>query len=304
MIALSVEESRNPIRVVVISGLSGSGKSTAIRALEDIGFFCIDNLPIVLLPKLTELFPNSGGEIEQIALVVDARESRFLGQFQETIDRIRADGSRVEVMFLECSDKILIRRYNETRRRHPLDPGGSVEEGIRRERLLLQSLSQAADQVFDTTDLDPHQLRRMIQEHFTRIQPGHEMGLVLVSFGFKYGIPAQADLVFDVRFLPNPYFVADLKHKDGTDDQVASYVLSDENAGIFLERLSGFITDFRPLYDREGKSYLTVGIGCTGGRHRSVAIVEEMRRRLDPAGGRASGRASRPVLVRHRDVNR
>ena len=282
MIAANMDESRYPIRVVVISGLSGSGKSTAIRALEDIGFFCIDNLPVVLLPKLIELFPSSGGEIEQIALVVDAREPRFLDHFRENIDRIRTEGSRVEVLFLECSDKILIRRYNETRRRHPLAPDGSVEEGIRRERELLQSLKQAAGQVFDTTDLNPHQLRQMVQEHFIRVQSGHEMNLVLVSFGFKHGIPAQADLVFDARFLPNPYFVADLRNKNGTDPQVASYVLNDGDAKMFLERLAGFITDFRPLYDREGKSYLTVGIGCTGGRHRSVAIVEEIRSRLDP----------------------
>ncbi len=153
-----------------------------------------------------------------------------------------------------------------------------------------------AAQVFDTTDLNPHQLRQMVQEHFIRVQSGHEMNLVLVSFGFKHGIPAQADLVFDARFLPNPYFVADLRSKNGTDPQVASYVLSDGDAKMFLERLAGFITDFRPLYDREGKSHLTVGIGCTGGRHRSVAIVEEIRRRLDPSGG--------PVLVRHRDMDR
>ena len=296
MSATNTDEGRHPIRVVVISGLSGSGKSTAIRALEDIGFFCIDNLPVVLLPKLIELFPSSGGEIEQIALVVDAREPRFLDHFRENIDRIRTEGSRVEVLFLECSDKILIRRYNETRRRHPLAPDGSVEEGIRRERELLQSLKQAAGQVFDTTDLNPHQLRQMVQEHFIRVQSGHEMNLVLVSFGFKHGIPAQADLVFDARFLPNPYFVADLRNKNGTDPQVASYVLNDGDAKMFLERLAGFITDFRPLYDREGKSYLTVGIGCTGGRHRSVAIVEEIRSRLDPSGG--------PVLVRHRDMDR
>jgi UPF0042 nucleotide-binding protein len=296
MTAPDMEKSRHPIRVVIISGLSGSGKSTAIRALEDIGFFCIDNLPIVLLPKLTELFPSSGGEIEQIALVVDARESRFLDQFQETIDRIRTEGGRVEVLFLECADKVLIRRYNETRRRHPLAPDGSVEEGIQHERNLLKLLGRAADQVFDTTDLNPHQLRQIVQEHFTRIQSGHEMNLVLVSFGFKYGIPAQADLVFDARFLPNPYFVGELRSKDGTNPRVASYVLNNGDAEMFLDRVVKFIADFRPLYDREGKSYLTVGIGCTGGRHRSVAIVEELRRRLGSSG--------EPLLVRHRDMER
>jgi UPF0042 nucleotide-binding protein len=171
-----------------------------------------------------------------------------------------------------------------------------VEEGIQIERRLLQSLRQSADQVFDTSDLNPHQLRQMVQEHYTRIQPGHEMNLVLLSFGFKHGIPAQADLVFDARFLPNPYFVADLRDKDGTDPKVASYVIGDENARMFLERILGFVTDFRPLYDREGKSYLTVGVGCTGGRHRSVALVEEIHRRLDPSAG--------PVVVRHRDMGR
>lgn len=291
-----MDDVRHPIRVVVISGLSGSGKSTAIRALEDIGFFCIDNLPVVLLPKLVELFPSSGDEIEQIALVVDARESRFLDQFQENIDRIREKGGRVEVLFLECSDQILIRRYSETRRRHPLAGGGSVEEGIQAERQLLQALRRSADQVFDTSDLNPHQLRQMVQERYTSIQPGHEMSLVLVSFGFKHGIPAQADMVFDARFLPNPYFVADLKNKDGTDPDVVAYVFGDGNAEVFLDRVVGFINEFRLLYDREGKSYLTVGIGCTGGRHRSVALVEELNRRLDPSGG--------PVLVRHRDKER
>lgn len=289
-------ESRQPVRVVVLSGLSGSGKSTAMHALEDIGFFCIDNLPIVLMPKLVELFPRSPDEIEQIALVIDAREGRFLSGFQEKIDEIRNEGSRVEMMYLECADAILIRRYNETRRRHPLAPDGTVEEGIQRERVLLDTLRQAADQVIDTSDLNPHQLRQIIQDHFTRIQPGHEMNLALVSFGFKHGIPAQADLVFDVRFLPNPYFVSHLKHLDGKDQAVASFVFGNREAEMFIEHITGFITTFRPMYDREGKSYLTVGIGCTGGRHRSVAIVEELGRRLQGDTG--------SLVIRHRDVNR
>jgi UPF0042 nucleotide-binding protein len=291
-----IEEGHQPVRVVVLSGLSGSGKSTAIHALEDIGFFCIDNLPIVLMPKLVELFPRTPGEIEQIALVIDAREGRFLDEFQEKIDGIRAEGSRVEMVFLECTDAVLIRRYNETRRRHPLAPEGTVEEGIQRERVLLDALRKAADQVIDTSGMNPHQLRQIIQDHFTQIQPGHEMNLALVSFGFKYGVPAQADLVFDVRFLPNPYFVSNLKHLDGKDPAVASFVFGNREAEMFIEHVTNYITAFRPLYDREGKSYLTVGIGCTGGRHRSVSIVEELGRRLKGDTG--------PLVIRHRDVNR
>lgn len=293
---LNVVSNRQPVRVVIISGLSGSGKSTAIHALEDVGFFCIDNLPIVLLPKLVELIPRSPQEIEQVALVVDAREGRFLDDVPEVIERIREEGSRVEVVFLDCTDAVLLRRYNETRRRHPLASQGSIEEGIQRERGLLAGLRRAADQVIDTSDMNPHMLRQMVQDHFTRIQPGHEMSMALVSFGFKYGIPAGADLVFDVRFLPNPYFVTAMREKDGEDREVASYVLDNEDAQVFLQHVSGYLSTFRPLYDREGKSYLSVCIGCTGGRHRSVAIVEELQRRLQDKTG--------PLVVRHRDVDR
>jgi len=291
-----IEESRRPARVVIISGLSGSGKSTAIRALEDIGFFCIDNLQIVLLPKLIELFPRTTDEIEQIALVVDAREARFLDGFHENIDRIKSEGSRVEVMFLDCSDKVLIRRYNETRRRHPLAPESTVEEGISREREILKTLRQKADQVIDTSEFTLHQLRRIISEHFSQIQPGHEMNVVLVSFGFKYGIPSQADLVFDVRFLPNPYFVQELRGETGLSSQVASFVMDADEAGQLIEHVTEYLDKFRPHYDREGKSYLTVAIGCTGGRHRSVAIVEELSKRLRSDGC--------PLVIRHRDINR
>lgn len=286
----------HPIRVVVLSGLSGSGKSTAIHALEDMGFFCIDNLPIVLLPKLIELFPCAPGEIEQIALVVDARESRFLADFQETMERIRAEGGRVEVLFLDCADRVLLRRYSETRRRHPLSPGGSIEDGIASEREILAGLRQAADRVIDTTDLTPHQLRELVQHHFTLADPGHAMTLNLLSFGFKHGIPPQVDLVFDVRFLPNPYFVPEMREKSGRDEEVADYVLSSQHAALLLEHVMSYLTTFRPLYDREGKSYLTVGIGCTGGRHRSVAITEELGRRV--------AAQHLPVAVKHRDVDR
>lgn len=293
---LNVVSSRQPVRVVIISGLSGSGKSTAIHALEDVGFFCIDNLPIVLMPKLVELIPRSPQEIEQVALVVDAREGRFLDDFQEVVERIREEGSRVEVVFLDCTDTVLVRRYNETRRRHPLAQQDSIEEGIQRERALLAVLRRAADQVIDTSDMNPHMLRQMVQDHFTRIQPGHEMNMALVSFGFKYGIPAGADLVFDVRFLPNPYFVPQMREQTGRDQDVATYVLENGDAETFLQHVSSYLATFRPLYDREGKSYLSVCVGCTGGRHRSVAMVEALGRRLHDTTG--------PLVIRHRDVDR
>jgi UPF0042 nucleotide-binding protein len=285
-----------PIRVVVITGLSGSGKSTAIRALEDIGFFCIDNLPVVLLPKLMELFPSKPDEIEQIALVVDAREARFLAGTREAIERIRADGGRVQILFLECSDAVLQRRYSETRRRHPLSPSGSVEEGIGLERQLLQGLREVADWVIDSSEMTVHQLRELIQQHFERSDQGLCMNLALVSFGFKHGIPPMSDLVFDVRFLPNPYFVPELRDKTGIEPPVRDYVLQNPAAQELLSQVENFVETFRPLYDREGKSYLTVAVGCTGGRHRSVTIAEELGRRLR--------RGQVPVVVRHRDLER
>jgi UPF0042 nucleotide-binding protein len=291
-----LQEVGRPARIVIISGMSGSGKSTAIRALEDIGFFCIDNLPVVLLPKLIELFPRQPDEIEQIALVVDARESRFLASFTETLDRVRSEGGRVEVIFLDCTDQVLQRRYSETRRRHPLAPEDSIEAGIGKERTLLEALRREADRIIDTSGLNPHQLRQIVQEHFSTVQQGFEMTLALMSFGFKHGIPPLCDLVFDVRFLPNPYFVPELREQAGQDRAVADFVLADPNTNLLIERVLDFLETFRPLYDREGKSYLTVGIGCTGGRHRSVAVVEELGHRLRRGGV--------PVVVRHRDMDR
>lgn len=284
------------IRVVIISGLSGSGKSTAIRALEDIGFFCIDNLPVVLLPKLIELFPSRPEEIEQIALVIDARESRFLTDFGTVIERVRFEVGRVEVIFLDCADEALLRRYSETRRRHPLSPDGSVEEGVRIERGLLDVLRRSADRVIDTSELNPHELRQQIQAAFTGTDVVGRMNLALVSFGFKYGLPNMCDLVFDVRFLPNPYFVPEFRDQPGTDPAVSAFVLESPESQALLDVLERFLVTFRPLYEREGKSALTVGIGCTGGRHRSVAIAEELGRRLRAV---AEG-----VSVRHRDVGR
>lgn len=290
------DEKSRPIRVVILTGMSGSGKSTAIRALEDIGFFCIDNLPVVLLPKLIELFPHQPDEIEQIALVVDAREGRFLPDFKDTIDRVRNSGGRVEVLFLDCKDEVLLRRYSETRRRHPLSPDASVENGIGKERDLLKPLRPEADRVIDTSGLNPHQLRKTIQDHFSQTSAGHAMNLALLSFGFKHGIPQLCDLVFDVRFLPNPYFLQELRSKTGTDKDVYDFVMASKEAQLLVDRVVDYIETFRPLYDREGKAYLTIGIGCTGGKHRSVAIAEKI--------GRVLISTELPVVVRHRDIEK
>ncbi len=295
MLNSSLQRVPSPVRLLIISGLSGSGKSTAIRALEDTGFFCIDNLPIVLLPKLIDLFPRSGENIERIALVIDAREERFLNEFDRNIERIREEGGRVDVVFLDCADEVLVRRYNETRRRHPVAPEGSVEEGIARERIILKPLREAAGQVFDTTALTPHELRRIISDRFSRVEPGQEMTMALVSFGFKFGIPAQVHLVFDVRFMANPYFDDKLRDENGLNPEVAGFVMRDPDAEKFLEHVIAYLDAFRSRYNNEGKSYLTLGIGCTGGKHRSVVMVEELARRLK-SGGLA-------VAVRHRDLS-
>jgi UPF0042 nucleotide-binding protein len=292
---LGIRRPDRSVRVVIISGLSGSGKSTAIRALEDIGFFCIDNLPVVMLPKLIELFPSQPEEIEQIALVIDARESRFLDDFELTLARVREGGGRVDVIFLDCSESVLQQRYSETRRRHPLSKNGSVEEGIRNERHHLLVLRKAANRIIDTSGLNPHQLRKAVQQYFSQTK-SNQLNLAILSFGFKHGVPPLIDLVFDVRFLPNPYFVPELRDRVGTDQSIRDFVLQSSESGLLIEHVMDYLDTFRPYYDREGKSYLTLGIGCTGGRHRSVVIAEQLGKQL--IGQNV------PVDVRHRDIER
>lgn len=266
-----------PSRIVVLTGMSGSGKSTATRALEDIGFFCIDNLPVVLLPKMTEL-ASAASDIRLLAIVIDAREGRFLFEAPKFIEEAKKAGNPIEVLFLDSSDDVLIRRFSETRRRHPLAPEGSVTEGIKLERERLSDLRKLADQIIDTSALTVHELKSLIQNRFSQSQ---QLGpaVSLLSFGYRYGIPAQADLVFDVRFLPNPYFVPELKPFTGRDPRVAQYVLEREETQAFLERLIDLCEFLLPHYKREGKAYLTVAIGCTGGKHRSVAISEQLAKR-------------------------
>ncbi len=282
-------------QVVILTGVSGSGKSTALRALEDAGFYCVDNLPILFLEKLLELSGHTAGEVSRIALVVDAREGRFLAEAPRIIEEVRQNGSDVQMLFLDASDDALVRRYSETRRRHPLAGGGSVPDGISAERRALADLKAIADEVIDTTTLNVHELKRLVTRRFAAGE-GVRLGVTVVSFGFRFGIPTHADMVLDVRFLPNPYFIPELKAYPGTDPRVSEFVLGQPDAKAFLERLAELFGFLLPRYRTEGKSYLTIAIGCTGGKHRSVALAAALAERFE-AGGQ-------PVRLWHRDVDK
>jgi UPF0042 nucleotide-binding protein len=285
-------------RIVLVTGLSGAGKSTATKALEDLGFFCIDNLPVMLLPKVLELVSHgTSDEVQRLAIVVDAREGRFLDSTPAALEEVRQEGHHLDVVFLDCADDALMRRFSETRRRHPLSPDGSVQEGIAEERRMLGEIRALADQIIDTTRMNVHELRDAITARFGAPGEDDKLNVTLLSFGFRNGIPSASDLVFDVRFLPNPYFVEGLKPHPGTDPKVASWVLERMQTQEFLARLESMLQFLIPQYRAEGKSYLTVSIGCTGGRHRSVVVAEELGRRLTE-----KHRAN--VKVTHRDVTK
>jgi UPF0042 nucleotide-binding protein len=280
---------------VILTGVSGSGKSTALRALEDAGFYCVDNLPILFLEKLLELSGHTAGEVSRIALVVDARELRFLPEAPQAIQTVRQKGNDVQILFLDASDESLVRRYSETRRRHPLAGEGTVPDGIAAERRALADLKAIADEVVDTTTLNVHELKRFVTRRFVAGE-GARLGLTVVSFGFRFGIPGHADMVLDVRFLPNPFFVPELKPFPGTDPRVAGFVLGQPDAKAFLDRLVEMLGFLLPRFRAEGKSYLTIAIGCTGGKHRSVAVAGALAERLQGPG--------QPVRLWHRDVEK
>jgi UPF0042 nucleotide-binding protein len=284
------------IDFIVVTGMSGAGKSAASRCLEDLGFFCIDNLPVTLIPKVAELCAQSEKRIERVALVVDAREGRFLeGLFDILLD-LRRDGHLVRIVFLDASDEALVRRFSESRRPHPLAPGGSALEGIWAERERLAFLKAKADLVIDTSSFTVHEFRKLLATSFLDLPAPQKTALSLVSFGYKYGLPVDADLVFDARCLPNPYFSDELRPLTGREPQVIGYVLGFAQAQGFVERIQQFLRFTLPLYVQEGKAYLTIAVGCTGGRHRSVVLTEELARLLREAG--------HEVTVRHRDVDR
>lgn len=279
--------------IIILSGLSGSGKSTALRTLEDLGFFCIDNLPIQLLPVFVELCQSSSEDISRIALVVDARSRVFLNPFQTTMQEMHQKGYDIKLIFLDCSDDILVKRFSETRRQHPFAEGGAVNDGIRAERKFLEEIKRDADTVFDTSDLNVHQLRSLFEEYFEGFAK-REMVITFMSFGFKYGVPHNVDIVLDVRFLPNPYFVEPLKNLTGTDVPVIDYIFNSEETKTYLQMTEDYLSYQIPLFEREGKSYLTIAVGCTGGRHRSVAVASYLKKLFS--------RGRHRVYLRNREI--
>lgn len=281
------------VRVVIITGFSGSGKSTAIRALEDLGYFCIDNLPVPLLRQFLFLWEGSAGTVKQVAIGIDVRERMFLDQAVEVISQLQSEGYQVEICFLESDEEVLLRRYQETRRVHPL-AGTDVSEGIRRELELLRPLRERAQLIIETSGLNIHQLKQVIRDHFGSLERAN-LQILLMSFGFKYGIPRSADYLFDVRYIPNPYFVDELRPLSGLDLPVQGYVMQQPATRQLLTHLNALLRFVVQQTNVEGRSRLTISVGCTGGQHRSVAIVEELRGQLGKLPGVA-------VNTLHRDI--
>ena len=285
---------RNSREFVVLTGLSGSGKGSVLKSFEDLGYYCVDNLPVALILTFSELYAEDQAEGNRAALLVDAREGEQIAKLPAIYRRLRAEHSAA-LVFVEASNETLLRRFSETRRPHPLGHGGSVIEGIRAERLRMAPIRRLADVVIDTTKFNVHELRQFILDRFQN--PGRRPLLVsVVSFGFRYGIPPDADLVFDVRFLPNPHFIPRLRPFSGKDPRVARYIRSFPQTGEFLRRIESLLRYLIPHYIREGKSYLTIALGCTGGRHRSVALANVIRRDLQHRGY--------PAKVVHRDLDK
>lgn len=284
------------LKLVVISGLSGSGKSHALNCFEDAGYFCIDNLPPALLPTFVDLCNQQGGEIKNVGLGIDVRERVFFSDLIGILDRMKSLGHSVELLFLEAREDVLVRRFSESRRPHPLLPHLPVLEGVRFEKERLQEMRRHADRIIDTSDLTVHDLRELLARETRQDATPRPLTISLLTFGFKFGVPYDVDLLFDVRFLRNPFFLPDLKPLTGEDPRVRNYVLSDPDAVAFIEKLDSFFQFLIPLFERERRSYLNVGIGCTGGRHRSVAIAMRLQECFAVAGYQAS--------VVHRDLQK
>jgi UPF0042 nucleotide-binding protein len=292
---VKLKSHRDSRQLVILTGLSGAGKSTVLKAFEDLGFYCVDNLPVELIPVFSELHFGGSSEISRAALLVDAREGSQLEGLPETIRQLHREGLPAELVFIEATEESLLRRFSETRRPHPLGHDRPVRVGLRQERQLVAPIRKLADLVIDTSRYNVHELRQLITERF-RARGQKPLLVSLVSFGYRYGVPVDADLVFDVRFLPNPHFVPRLRRFSGKDPRVARYIRSFPQTGEFLRHIEGLLKFLIPHYIREGKSYLTIAFGCTGGRHRSVMLAEAIRRALSRHGY--------PAKVLHRDLTR
>lgn len=284
------------LKIVIITGLSGSGKSTALAAFEDSGFYCVDNMPVVLLPKLLELPIESASEIAGLAFVMDLREKRFLSQYLSVFDELKTKGYLFQILFLEADEKILMQRFSQTRRYHPLAKDKGLSEGIQAEKALLKELRESADRLIDTSRYTVHDLKSLILALSRESKKRIPMRINIMSFGFKFGIPHDSDLVMDVRFLANPYFIPELKSLNGETKEIQDFVLNRDETKKFISKYLDLVDFLIPLYEKEGKAYLTLGIGCTGGKHRSVAVACSVFNSINTP--------ERWVNITHRDIGK
>lgn len=285
------------MRLVIVTGMSGAGKTTALKMLEDMGYFCVDNLPIPLLPRFVEMFGAPGEEVKNIALGIDVRGGQDFGGLQEVLDEL--DGKKVnfEILFLDAQDDVLIKRYKETRRQHPLSGSGRVDTGIAKEREKIMFLKMRATYILDTSRMLTRELKLELEKIFVKGESFCNLYITVMSFGFKYGIPQDSDLVFDVRFLPNPYYIDELREKTGNEPEVQDYVMENDKAQVFLDKLTDMIDFLIPNYILEGKNQLVIAIGCTGGKHRSVTLANALYRELDR-------QENYGVRIEHRDIGK
>ena len=283
------------MRFVVVTGMSGGGRSTALKMLEDIGFYCVDNLPVSLIEKFVELISNQGEEINKVGLGVDVRAGQFFEEAADVLAKLKESGYNLEILFMDADEKSLIKRYKETRRAHPLALEGRIEDGVRKEKEILTRIRSMADYVIDTSNLLTRELKQELDRIFVGNEAYNSLMVTVMSFGFKYGIPVDADLVFDVRFLPNPFYLEELKQKTGNDKEVQEYVMGFEEAGVFLEKLGDMMQFLIPNYIKEGKNRLVVAVGCTGGKHRSVTLANFLYSAMKNKGNYG-------ITLHHRDV--
>ncbi len=284
------------MRLVIVTGMSGSGKSTVLKMMEDMGFYCVDNMPVSLIDKFVELLDMPNNEIEKVVLGLDARADQFFEEALQVVMGLKEKGYPIEILFLDADDKTLMKRYKESRRIHPLEPKGMIEDGIRKEREGLKVFREMADYVVDTTDLLTRDLKVSLDSIFVQDKEYNSLMINVMSFGFKHGIPADVDLVFDVRFLPNPYYVEELRPKTGNDKEIQEFVMASGDAEVFLDKLEDMLMFLIPNYVKEGKYRLVIAIGCTGGKHRSVTLANALYERM-------KNRGSYGITVSHRDID-